>query len=60
MAAQVGKQILGVVATIVYCAVVSFIILKVLDVIIGLRVGEEEEQLGLDLALHDEQGYDIA
>lgn len=59
MAAQVGKQFLGVVATIVYCGVVSFIVLKVLDVIIGLRVEDEEEQIGLDLALHDEQGYDI-
>jgi Amt family ammonium transporter len=58
MTAQVGKQLLGVVATIVYCGFVSFIVLKVLDVIIGLRVDSEEEQMGLDLALHDEQGYD--
>jgi len=58
MTAQVGKQILGVVATIVYCGVVSFVLLKILDVVIGLRVDGEEEQMGLDLALHDEQGYD--
>jgi len=58
MSAQVGKQFVGVVATIVYCGLVSFTILKVLDVIIGLRVDGEEEQIGLDLALHDEQGYD--
>jgi Amt family ammonium transporter len=60
MTAQVGKQLLGVVATIVYCGLVSFIVLKVLDVTIGLRVGDDDEQVGLDLALHDEQGYDIA
>jgi Amt family ammonium transporter len=59
MVEQVGKQVLGVVATIAYCAVVSFILLKIIDVIIGLRVGDEEEEVGLDLALHDEQGYDL-
>ena len=35
----------------------SFIILKVIDVIIGLRVNEEEETQGLDLSEHDERGY---
>ena len=59
MAAQVGTQVVGIVATIVYCGVVSFVILKVLDRVIGLRVGEQEEQEGLDLVLHDEQGYNL-
>tara|TARA_B100000470_G_C19666314_1_gene335511 strand:- start:147 stop:791 length:645 start_codon:yes stop_codon:yes gene_type:complete len=59
MAAQVGKQVVGIVATIVYCGVVSFIILKVLDRVIGLRVDEQAEQEGLDLVLHDEQGYNL-
>ena len=59
MAAQVGKQFVGIVATIVYCGIVSFIILKVLDNVIGLRVSEQAEQEGLDLVLHDEQGYNI-
>jgi len=54
IASQVGVQIVGIGATIVYCGVVSFIILKVLDSVIGLRVTEEEEQEGLDLVLHDE------
>jgi ammonium transporter, Amt family len=57
--AQVGKQALGVVATMAYCGIVSFIILKVLDVVIGLRVKTEDEEIGLDLALHDEQGYNL-
>ena len=37
----------------------SFILLKLIDVIVGLRVDEEEETEGLDLALHDERGYII-
>ena len=59
MASQVGTQVIGIGATIVYCGVVSFIILKVLDNIIGLRVSEQDEQEGLDLVLHDEQGYNL-
>ena len=55
--AQVGTQIVGVLATLIYTAVVSFIILKVLDVVIGLRVNDEQETEGLDIALHDERGY---
>jgi len=56
---QVGLQALGVVVTIVYCGVVSFVILKVVDALIGLRVGAESEEEGLDLALHDEKGYNL-
>ena len=59
MVSQVGIQLVGIVATIVYCGVVSFIILKVLDNVIGLRVSEQDEQEGLDLVLHDEQGYNL-
>jgi Amt family ammonium transporter len=59
LGAQVLKQCLGVGTTIVYCGVVSFIILKILDAVIGLRVTDEQEQEGLDLGLHDEQGYNL-
>jgi Amt family ammonium transporter len=59
MGAQVGKQFMGAAATIVYCGVVSFILLKVIDAVIGLRVDVDEEQQGLDLVLHDEQGYNL-
>jgi Amt family ammonium transporter len=55
--AQVLSQCVGVVATIVYSGVVSFVILKILDGVMGLRVDEEQEVEGLDLALHDERGY---
>jgi Amt family ammonium transporter len=59
MVGQLIKQFVGVGVTIVYCGVVSFIILKVVDAIVGLRVTEEQEQEGLDLVLHDEQGYNL-
>jgi len=60
IASQVGKQVVGIGATIIYCGVMSFIILKVIDAVIGLRVSDEEEQEGLDLVLHDEQGYNLS
>jgi len=57
--AQVSAQAIGVAATLIYTGVVSFVLLKVLDLIIGLRVSPEQENEGLDLALHDERGYII-
>ena len=51
---QLWIQGYGVICTIVYDAVVSFIILKVVDMVIGLRVSEDEEREGLDLSLHGE------
>lgn len=54
---QLWAQIIGVVATIAYSGIVSFIILKAVDAVIGLRVTEDEEAEGLDLAQHDERGY---
>jgi Amt family ammonium transporter len=53
-APQLLNQVKGIVIVFVYCAVVSLIILKVIDVIIGLRVEEEVEREGLDFALHGE------
>jgi Amt family ammonium transporter len=46
-----------VLGTLVYGGILSFILLKIIDMTIGLRVTEEEETEGLDLALHDERGY---
>lgn len=51
---QVLTQVWGVAATVAWCAVGSFVILKVIDSSIGLRVGKEEEIEGLDLNLHGE------
>jgi len=56
---QIITQFIGVLATIGWCAVVTFVLLKVVDVMVGLRVNEEEEQQGLDLVLHEERGYDL-
>jgi Amt family ammonium transporter len=55
-----GKQTLATVATLVFSFVVSFIILKVLDVTMGIRVTEEDEMTGLDSSQHAETAYAIA
>ena len=57
--AQLGAQLISVIFTIVYSGVLSFFILKIVDVLVGLRVNEDEESQGLDLALHSEQGYNM-
>ncbi len=56
---QIWAQTLSVIVTIIWSGVVSIVTLKVLDVVIGLRVTEDVEHAGLDLHLHDEQGYEI-
>ncbi|HQT25773.1 MAG TPA: ammonium transporter, partial [Burkholderiales bacterium] len=53
--AQLMIQAKGVLVTVVYDAVVSFIILKIIDMVIGLRVTEEQEREGLDISLHGER-----
>jgi Amt family ammonium transporter len=50
-------QVAAVVVTWVFSVVATFIILKVVDAVIGLRVGESEETRGLDLSDHGEEGY---
>ncbi|MDN5849595.1 MAG: ammonium transporter, partial [Nitrococcus sp.] len=57
--AQVGKQCLGVAVTMLYDGVLTFLILKSIDAVIGLRVTDEQELTGLDIALHDERGYNL-
>jgi len=59
IAAQLWIQFKGVAFTVLYTAVVTFVILKVIDLVMGLRVSEEEETIGLDLALHNERGYNL-
>jgi Amt family ammonium transporter len=55
--AALGPQIVGILATWIYAAVLTWIILKVLDTPMGLRVSSENEQMGLDLNQHNEAGY---
>jgi Amt family ammonium transporter len=56
---QVWIQFIGVAATFVWCAVLTWIILKLIDAVIGLRVDSDEETQGLDIVLHDETGYNL-
>jgi Amt family ammonium transporter len=60
---SIGGQLLvqatGVVATLVYTLVVTYVLLKLVGVLVGLRVDGDDETQGLDLVLHDERGYDL-
>ena len=56
-AGQIGNQLLGAGLTWVLAAVATFIILKICDVIVGVRVEPDHEVQGLDLSMHGEEGY---
>lgn len=59
MASQVLVQIKGIIATFAYTAVITYLLLKLIDNLLVLRVDEEDEMRGLDLVEHDERGYDL-
>jgi len=59
MGSQVGVQLVGIIATVLWTAVVTFVILKVVNAVLGLRVSDEQETEGLDITQHDERGYII-
>ena len=59
MASQVSVQITGIIATFAYTAVITYLLLKLIDNLLTLRVDEEDEIRGLDLVEHDERGYDL-
>ena len=52
-----GTQVIGVVATIAYTALGTWVILKITGALVGNRVSDEEETEGLDLVSHNERGY---
>lgn len=54
---QVWNQLAGVGATVMLAAIATFIILKLVDATVGLRVDQEDESLGLDLSQHGERAY---
>jgi Amt family ammonium transporter len=56
---QLWIQFVSVIATMVFAFIMTLIILKIVDVLIGLRVSEEEEVKGLDISLHNEAGYSL-
>lgn len=57
MSSQVSVQLIGVLATVAFTAVATYIILKIVDALLGLRVSDEQETEGLDINQHDERGY---
>jgi Amt family ammonium transporter len=59
IAAQVAHQAMSVGVTIVWSGVGAFVILKAIDLVIGLRVSAEDESQGLDLSMHGETGYNL-
>ena len=59
MISQVSVQVIGIIATFTYTAVVTYVLLKLVDKLLILRVDEEGEMRGLDLVEHDERGYDL-
>ncbi|MGA8140480.1 MAG: ammonia channel protein, partial [Desulfobaccales bacterium] len=56
---QLGIQFVAVATTLVYSFVVSFILFKILDATMGLRVSDDEEVRGLDLGEHQETAYNL-
>lgn len=59
MFSQVQVQLIGIAATLTYTAVMTYIILKVVNKFVSLRVDRDQETEGLDLVSHDERGYDF-
>ena len=57
MGQQVGVQAIGVLATVIWCGVLTFVLLKLVALFVSLRVSDEVETQGLDLSEHDERGY---
>ena len=57
---QVWAQFLSIIITIAWSGILSFIILKIVDATVGLRVEEDDERQGLDLSQHNERGYNLS
>jgi Amt family ammonium transporter len=57
--AQLVNQIVAVLATISYSSIGTFILLKIVDAAVGLRISKEDELEGLDLSQHREVGYNM-
>jgi Amt family ammonium transporter len=59
MASQIKVQLIGIASTLIYTVIITFVVLKLLDSMLGLRVTPEQETEGLDIAQHDERGYTL-
>jgi len=56
---QVGIQLTAALITAIWAGVATFVLLKITDALVGLRVSEEDESTGLDISLHEESGYNL-
>jgi len=56
-AGQVGVQLVAVGATIAYAVIATFVIVKLVDVILGIRISARDEEVGIDLSTHGEVAY---
>jgi len=56
---QLGVQVIGILATAGWTALMTYVILKVVSLFIGLRVSSDEETEGLDIVSHEEVGYNL-
>ena len=54
---QFTIQCIGILTTLIWSGLISYLLLIVIDRLIGLKTSQEDEILGLDIALHDQQGY---
>jgi len=54
---QLVVQVAAVAFTVAFCSIMTFVIIKVIDIVLGLRVGADEEEAGLDIAVHGETAY---
>ena len=60
ISSQVSIQVIGILATAIYTALVTFILLKIVGILTsGIRVTDEQEQIGCDITDHDEKGYSM-
>ncbi|MDA3921016.1 MAG: ammonium transporter [Salinisphaera sp.] len=59
MGIQLGVQLIGVLSVLVYSALVTWVILKVVSLIVELRIARDAEDIGLDISEHEERGYDL-
>jgi Amt family ammonium transporter len=59
MAGQVAVQVGGVLVTLVWSGILTWVLLKIADAVVGMRVAGEEETEGLDTVLHNEKGYNL-
>jgi Amt family ammonium transporter len=56
---QVGIQLTAALIAAIWAGVATFVLLKITDALVGLRVSEEDESTGLDISLHEESGYNL-